>query len=366
MWSQWYLLNDKSRPNGIVIKRYSKKNGRTLWQNYPAREYTSLQRTELELFLKRINVTHELERKAAEARYDFDHAFINKHSKERYEEYLGSRADDQNHIRTLINYLESYTLEFFVILKKVPDPEFWQKYEHDWGLWLANDKKLSASTIKQIAQNANRFLKFISTRLYPKMQCGYLEPLGKTKLKKLKARQPSAQRYKYVSEELFEKILKENKESSLLPAIKLAYLFGLRLSEVYGLSDKKFFGDSVLISQQGIGCTDGKMRLGLTKTSDTRKVPYWYISPQNAFKLVKVVEPMHPDTLNKKVNDLLGKYGRQSHDLRRSFITRSLRKQNHRDVQLAAGHKDLRTTLVYAQDDRELSTKQLSLDELEG
>lgn len=41
------------------------------------------------------------------------------------------------------------------------------------------------------------------------------------------------------------------------------------------------------------------------------------------------------------------------HDLRHSFITRAIREKNSRDVQLAAGHKHLMTTMGYAHDDRD-------------
>jgi len=44
----------------------------------------------------------------------------------------------------------------------------------------------------------------------------------------------------------------------------------------------------------------------------------------------------------------------QFHDLRRSFITKAVRVHNIVDVQRAAGHYDIKTTMVYVQDDRKM------------
>lgn len=45
------------------------------------------------------------------------------------------------------------------------------------------------------------------------------------------------------------------------------------------------------------------------------------------------------------------------HDLRRSFIANAARVHHIRDVQLAAGHKELNTTMIYLRDDRELDNE---------
>ena len=51
------------------------------------------------------------------------------------------------------------------------------------------------------------------------------------------------------------------------------------------------------------------------------------------------------------------------HDLRHTFITKAVRIHAPRDVQLAVGHKDLRITMGYLRDDRDLSDEEFEPDE---
>jgi hypothetical protein len=364
MWSPWYIIKDQSKTRGYVVKRYI--IGTTRKENLPISQYKDLSLSETESLIRRLNMTHELKRKTQEERYDFDHTFINAHAKERFKLYIESRAENQGHIQTQMRYLDVYVFGFFILKLKLPDPQFWHQHEHDWGKWLSTEQELSASTIKQITFIANRFLRFISTKLYPeKLTVMSLEPLGRNKLKSLKARAPNLKRYKFISEELFETIIKELSGSPILANIELAYRYGLRLSETMALKQSSIYREHLFVNEQAIGYNGITLKLGPTKTLDTRKIPHWFSIPKDTWKLIQEVKPMHSDTLNEKVNRSLDKFQRQSHDLRRSFITRSLRLYNHRDVQMAAGHKDLRTTLAYAQDDRELGGGPMSLDELE-
>jgi integrase len=369
-WSKWYLLNDRSNANGFVIKRYRKKpNGKTAWESLPRGEYKNLDASGVEALLRRKNASLEIERLEAESRYNFDHAYINVRAKERFAAYIQSRANDQNHVTTMLGYLDQHVFQFFVLIKKQPDPRTWHKYEQDWGAWLVSKQKLSASTIKQVVQVCNRFTKFLSTRIYPeKLAVVALEPLGRKKLVAMKESSEEHHRYKFISHKRFEEICQALalQNCQVLPAIILAYHFGLRISETYGLDQKSFYAEHLLVSRQLKSFTDSKIRLGPLKTLDHRKVPYWFMTPQRAYQKVKALKPMGPYTLNKAVNEALEPFGHMSHDLRRSFITRALRLYHHRDVQMAVGHRDIRTTLFYAQDDRSFANKQLSLVDLDG
>ena len=66
---------------------------------------------------------------------------------------------------------------------------------------------------------------------------------------------------------------------------------------------------------------------------------------------------MHPDTLSDRWTELMEqlKLTYTLHDLRHTWITKSIRKKKvvPRDVQLAAGHKNIETTMGYLHDDRE-------------
>ncbi len=356
MWSQWYKLNDKSNSRGFIIKRYRKMDGKTKWESLPVAQYGDLSAQEIEALLRRLNVTNELKERENIERYNFDHAYINIRVLEKYEDFMSSRANDKNHVNTMMTYLAKYCIDYFVVLKKLPDPQQWFKIEHNWGLWLVNDMKLSASTIRQVTQNTNRFCKFLATKMFPeKLTIPSLDPVSRNKLKKIKS-DSVVDEHHYISEDDFNEIIRHMKVVSpgLVPNVLLAYHFGLRISETLGLTEKKLFKKYLLVNEQGIGCKNGVVVRGDVKTIDYRKTPYWYMAPDEAHSLIKKILPMHPDTLGRKLNEILNDFNHQTHDFRKSFVTKALRDHHWRDVQMAVGHSDINTTMRYAQDDREL------------
>lgn len=365
LYSPWYLVPEKGFQHGS-IKRYITDGGKRRWQRLPISQYRDLGKADVEALLRRLNATHVSRKIAAESRYDLDHAYINVLSLTKFEEYISSKANSRNHIYSAIHLLTTYAIEFFVIKEKLPDPYEWFRKETEWGQWLLR-KDLSAATIRRIVSTTNRFTRFLSTRLYPEMKNPrVLEPLGKNKLKKL---EPTIDKTKgYITNDRFVEIIDdlEQNDPGLIPHATLCYKLGLRIAESQGLTKEKFYKTHVLVDEQGdkvIGVLDSKrVTRRKVKTLDVRKVPYWYISGKEAWGLVKKMEPMHPDTLTRRLNERLTQYGLTSHDFRRTFITNAMRDYHWRDVQKAVGHKDVRTTMGYARDDRGLDDEKLDLD----
>lgn len=345
MWSQWYLIEDAGKK---VIRRYQRKNGKTQWQRLPAQQYRDLNQGELESLLRRLNVTKELERREAEERYNFDHAYVNQRSLQMFDDLLYSSANNKKHINRMAVYLRLYVLDFFITKCKVPDPKFWKKHENEWGLWL--EKKLAYNTIKQVIFNANRFLALLHEKCYPnEVPLIKLKPLSRNKLKLLKAT-TSKSTYKFIDEQTFKTIVKNAELSGhddAASVMKLCYYFGLRISEALGLQHDDVYEKSLKVYRQASNYVDGRVITKELKDIDGREVPYWYSTPDEAYELIGKLPKSHPNTAMKKVNLLIKRFGNVSHDFRRSFATRALQQHHWKLVKDAMGHEDIETTMGY-------------------
>lgn len=362
-WSKWYLVREKNR-KGIernCIKRYRKLNGKITWNRYPAKHYKDMNETELGALLRRLNASFVTEKKLAEERYNFQHAFINITSLSAFEKHLKKQTTTKGSASYPVTILQKYVFEFFIIKNDLADPSKWHLKEDDWGEWLL-DQDLSVALLKRIVSTTNRFLRFLTQKVYPEMPTPRkLEPIGRAKFSEinyLKKKKGDGDESKYVPDATYKKILKavEEEDASLLPNIKLCYAFGLRINESLGFSRLKLLKESLLVDEQGAGVKDGKILTRKVKTN-VRKVPYWNMDAKEAWELIQKIVPLHPSTLNKRVNKILGKFGHSSHDFRRTFITDAHRKHHWKDVQRAAGHTTHQMTMKYDQDDRQFSNE---------
>lgn len=360
-WSQWYKVNDKASLKGFSIRRYRVISGKTQWERYPTKEYKELSLGEVDSLLNRLNASHKVRIAERDEQFNYDLAYVNKTSLGKFEEYLSSQANDQNHITSSMAFLNNYGLKFFIVAKDIPDPAQWHKASVSWGEWLLK-QDIKPATIVKVVTIVNRFTAFLQENVYTEMPAARkLAPIGRNKLKRMAL---SSDGTKFITDETWVKIVdwvKAN-DPGVLPNVLLSEAYGLRLSESQGLDKSKFFNSYLLVSEQGDRIKLGKLVLKPIKTIDTRKVPHWNIEPRAAWELVKTVEVMHPDTLNKRVNEGFNKFGHTSHDMRRRFITKALRAKETRDVQLAVGHKNIMTTMGYAEDDRELQDQMMNLD----
>lgn len=364
-WSKWYLVKDKDRMGNPVfkIRRYYLEGSKTIWERYPAKNYRYMAEQDVEALLRRLNATFEVDRKAAEDRYNFDHTYINQITLEKFRKYLEKQVTDQNAINTVFQMLNDYAFEFFVIQCKLPDPSRWHLKEDEFGDFLLSHD-LSAATLKKIVGTINRFNTYLVQKLFPEMATPRkLQPLGKKILEGIEESRITNRKTKYISDDVFSEIIDyaQKNHPEIVPNIKLCKAFGFRISETLGLSKDKFLKDSILVNQQGDSVKDGKIVRKKVKTTD-RRVPYWNMTAREAWALVQEIKVMHPNTLVRKVNKCLEPFDHTSHDFRRTFITNSFRKAHWKDVMSAAGHSDVRTTMGYNQDDRNLSNEKADLD----
>lgn len=351
-WFKWSLYNFGAK--GKLIRRYRLFEGQKIWETYSKEKYATLSPDEITRLLNRLNASRLQEELEAKKRFQYDSAYVNELTLTEFESLLSTRSNKPAHTRAIMNCLHAHVLNFFIHTKKLPNPNGWKKYEHEFGSYLLN-KKLSAAHITRIAQTANRFIKFLYMNFQDELKFFELSPVSLHVLKDIKT--SNSDRSKYISEEQFETICKSATES-ILPAIKLAYAFGLRRSEVLGLSVEDVFEESLVVNRQLISLLPNKVFDSL-KNKENREVLYWYMTPEETFSLISQLPSMHPDTLSDIFVEDMKRLGLnfKFHDLRRTFITRALRSHHYRDVQLAAGHSDLKTTQRYAQDDRTLSRR---------
>lgn len=363
-WSKWSKLKDKQSSCGYRVRRYrTNLNGKIEWETYPTKQYADFSLDELDKLINRLNASHISAENLAKERYKFDHAYVNPVVMEKYTAELESCMDRPGVIAAL-NWLNVYVFNFFILQQKVSDPSKWHKIDTEWGKWLQQTHKnkrgkkvkLSIKTILMIVQAANRFLTFLNDKgIYKELDAiRPLKPIGRGKIKTLMAESARPKDQGYIPRETFQNICQENKDNDILPNFKLMYWYGLRISESLGVERESFRVGHLSVSKQGISFKDGRLILGPIKTRDSRKVPHWFVDAKAARDIWLTVKPMHPDTLQKSMNDMLRKYGLESHDCRRTFITNAIKKTDIYQTQLAAGHQDIRTTMKYQRDDRNL------------
>lgn len=353
-WYKWSVFDYKEK--GFLIRRYRKVNGKIKWQTHPRATYKDLPKSEVEALVRRLNTSHIQKENESKKKYDFDHAYINQKVLSDFLTKLETEASDRNHINSLFNALNTYTLKYFVADLELPDPNGWKKAEAKFGKFLLG-QKIGPRRIKGIIQLTNRFIKFLHDQYPDEVRLFHLEPVSKNVLKHLKATTPNTERLKYISEKDFKTIC-EKIEPSLLPAIKISYLFGLRCGEVLGLQLDDVYEDALNVERQ-LNKLEPIAHYSPLKNKEKRNVPYWVCTPDEIYSIIQSLDRVHPDTLSRAFRAEMArlKMPYQFHDLRRTWITNSLRKHHYRDVQLAAGHADLKTTQGYAQDDRELQRK---------
>lgn len=369
IWSKYYKAKDSANRSGFVIRRYKKEEGKTKWDRFPAKDYAHLSEDEINKLVNRLNASYVSAENAAKDRYKFDHAFINTVVLEKYEVELMSCMERPT-VVTNLTWLNGYIFEYFVLQKKISDPSQWHKLAAEWGEWLLGNHKdekgrnykLSIKTVIMIIQSANKFLTFLSDKqFYDELGAiRMLKPLGKGKIKTLKAKAPKPADKPYLSREIFQQICKENPDNRVIPNLKFQRLYGQRIAETLANKPNKFFKGYLVIDEQGTRLkNDGTVKVGPVKTRDIRKVPHWFVDPKEARSWCELIVPMHPSTLKQEMNELLGKYGFTSHDNRAGFLTDAIDKKGLNEAQLAAGHKDPRTTMGYQRDKRSLDDELL-------
>jgi len=345
--SSWHLTYDAGKPR---IRR--KRNGK--WETYPAKKFRDFTQEQLNDLVIRLN-NKSPEEARIRAKLDLDHAYISPNLLFQYFEHLCQEIPSQKNARRNFGYLQRHVLGFFVKTHKIRDPQNWHKAQDRWAKYLT-ERKLSGAAIRQIVIEANRFVAWLHKERPDEVPPLKFQPINRARMKYLEAQREldgEVKERKIVQESDWKKIVKTC-PAELAPFIQLGANYGLRRAESLGVTPDALRKGYLVISKQYVGSDQYRPLKG----RDHRKIPHWFSGPALAYEWIEAAQKllMHPDTLTHKWADLMQKLGMDYdfHDLRHTFITKAIRQYAPRDVQLAAGHKNMETTMRYSHDDRAL------------
>jgi integrase len=341
--SPWYKWSVLSRGSGKhIFRRYRKAAGRIVWQTLPAKQYSHLSKEQLVNFVESLNKSNEDKHATSTRMFNYDTSFISKATMKAFEDLLRSRVTREKSVVTAVGALEKYVLKYFLVERKVANPNHWRQLEDEWQVWLAN-KKISVAHRKRVIQNANKFLAFLFKREICKERIVFEQVA-----RRLEKEEGAAQtdRKKHISEVDWVKI-KECISDDIKSHVQLAYYYGLRRAEVLGVKESDLFEECLAVNRQ-LSRVAPKPAFVTLKSKESREVPHWLIGADACLELILNIESniMHPDTLGdlflREMQRL--KLPFQFHDLRRTWIANAVKKHHWREVQKAAGHSDFKTT----------------------
>lgn len=355
---RWSLYKEGGK---WVIRRW--RDGK--YERLPVKRYASIRDNEEELqqFLLRLNAAHRTCEKVA-----FKHAFINDALLAEYEEWLTAQIPTERNARCEFGYLKTYFLNYFIGKLDLMNPLDWHKvHETKWAKFLmGSDAPPSVQTKRAIIQAANRFMDWLHKKRPAEVPPLTFKPISRASFKEIQARrilENDGKNRMVIPDQDLEAILKAA-PASLLPFIQLALKYGLRRSETLGvrLADVK---NGYLSVERQLATVTPKTSYRPLKGRTDRKVPHWNSSAAEVYAWVQAGQAhlIHPDTLTDRWSALIkalreAKSSRRIahdydfHDLRHTFITRAIRAHSPREVQLAAGHVNIETTMRYLHDDR--------------
>lgn len=364
-FNPWTL--NRQRQRGVerwAIWRWVKlPDGKAKLERLPVSKYKLIRENETELRKLVVRLNDQVSREdRAKEKIQIRHAFIDTALLDEYRDYLIVQIPSKAKATTNYYYLVKYFLNFFINELQMNDPLQWHSvHETKWAKYLvSNNVPASADTKKHIVASANRFMAWLHKKRPSEVPPLVFKPLTASKYKEIEAQRKlsgEAKVRKFVNDNDWKNILKKAPDD-IKPAIELAYRYGLRRSEALGLTTEDIRSGFLSIERQLLRAPEGQRQFGPLKGREARKCPHWFSTPAETFKLIteNLKYPMHPDTLTDRWNDLMSsmKLDYDIHDLRHTWVTRAIREKNPRDVQLAAGHKNIQTTMKYAHDDREL------------
>jgi integrase len=349
---RWKILKDR---NTFSVRRWN--NGKL--ERLPSSQYSDIRDNidDLDKFVKRLNAPYE-----AKIKVEFSHAFINDSLLADYFNYLSSQIPTQSFAKTEFAYLKNYALTFFISELHLNRVEEWYAvHETKWAKYLLSKKvPKSVKTKRDIVNALNRFVVWLHKKRPTEITLVKFQPISPAKFKEVNALRilnKEVRETKLIAAEDWKKI-HLSASPTILPFIMLAYHYGLRRSETLGCVPGIIKNGYLEVNQQ-------LRQLGVyapLKGRLSRKVPHWFAKPGDAFMWVSNAQTnvMHPSTLTHTWNDLMERLGMDYdfHDLRHSFITHAMRAHPPRDVQLAAGHQNIQTTMKYLHDDRTLDDEE--------
>lgn len=360
--ARWRLKKEKQKG----VWRWCLRQGN---KRLPADQYTKpdLDRNdEVKLRAWMTMKNHELDaQRNSKKRSLVNHAYINDDLLAEYEARRNKRTDNSARIPTEMLYLSRYVINFFVGVRGLPNPKDWRTEEVQDAWWEFLDtvrtKKgpLAPVTKQDIVGAANRFITWLRERRgsaeVPEFK---LNPVSATVMKRQRGNWRAAHEdaARTALPEADWIVIKEAATSAGLHAhVMLAYCFGLRRGEIAGVRVRDAGELSFAVARTLK--TLKPLVFEATKSGEPRRVPYWFATQEEALKWVEVIEAkrMTPDQITDAWGDMITSLvtTRQLsrvysiHDLRHTFVTRAASVHNLVQVQIAAGHSDIRTTMKY-------------------
>jgi integrase len=353
---RWVLYSDDSRKlERLPIEQYRKFRD---------------DMTKLTDLCTRLNY-REIEEENAKKAWKVRSAFVdNKLLYEGFKKYMISRADDEKYAGKCAGNVKKWFLDYWYKQKKF-DYLHWHKPASqselaDWWLSEHDGELISFKTIKTSIHNLNHFFKFLHQEsegeipelkfTFPTLTTSRIKKHEWSRKKSLgsKAERRSGQ---YISNDEFKMIIK-NAPREIKSCIYLSYYFGLRRSECLAITKDNLRKGYLYLEKQLKSYDGTKAEYGPLKSRDARKVPHWHKhSMESILNAIEEVELMHPSTLTERWITLMAELNLNYtfHSLRNTFISNAFRDgRNASDIQLAAGHSDLRTTMGYQRDYREM------------
>lgn len=372
-WSKWYLIKNESGKH--TIRRYRNDGEKIIWQRYPKEKYRNLKASDLDAFLTRLNGEREVLRKRAEEAYKIQHTFITQEVQDAFSAFIETSVPSRREASQIINIVNKRFLHFFINQLGLTDPMDWKEEQLIWGRALLNKPKNekqrifkganyvpSNSTIKLHIISANRFMAWLherNPRLFPLIK---FQPISPASLRLHEASRKLDSKEvegigQFIPEADWARIKKEV-DPRIKSFLVVAYELGLRRSETLGVQLEDVRQGHFYLQRKLVSYSGGQAEFAPPKSRKPRKIPYWFTTAKEIYRIIETIEDrMHPDTLtdlfNQEMRRLKMSYG--LHDFRRTFITRALRLHAPIDVQRAAGHSSLTTTMRYVMDDRDLS-----------
>jgi integrase len=346
----WYVCKENTRYT--VRKTVTDSDGTKHQVRLDRDLYRAIEKDKAEItaFVVRLNAKENPGQKVRELQIT-ENAFISVALIEKFEAHLKESIPSENYVSGIMGRVRNHFLRFFMNDLKLNDPNEWHRvHKEKWSKYL---------------NAANRFIDWLSERR-PDVPKLVFEPISKAKFSTLKAEHDADETNikPCMIEDSDWKRIKQSLPEDIAPFIHLGYAYGLRRAEILGLELKDIRVNHLSVERQlselerdSTGAvTDKKTRILKGKTM--RKVPHWTCKPDLAYQWIEsaIEFRIMPDTLTQKWSDYMRtlKLTYTLHDMRHTWVTKMLRDHLPRDVQLAAGHKNIETTMGYAHDDRDL------------
>lgn len=364
----WKLKSETQKGvRRFIIARWIRfPDGKATVERLPVNQYRSIRDNELELrkLVLRMNDRVPREDRAIEV-IELRHAFIDTALLDDFKDYLLAQIPSRNNATTAHYYLTHYFLNFFINQLSLKDPLQWHEvHETKWAKFLLSPEVPASAHAKRIIiATANRFMRWLHKKRPSEVPPLEFKPFTTARFKEIEAnrKMKGQARERTMIPDADWKTILDHARPEIKAFIQLCYHYGLRRSEAMGMKPEDVRKGFLSVERQLVAFTNGSPVYGPLKGRQSRTCPHWFCKPDDAYGLIRDSQSnlMHPDTLTDLWNDLMGRLNLNYdiHDLRHTWVTKAIRIHAPRDVQLAAGHKNLQTTMRYAHDDREMDSE---------